>query len=177
MKRLRIAAIVLILTSAAARASAQDLPVGWRLPTAKELSNDERRGSPTNFAKATADFNGDGVADEALILKSTRYSGEALWVRLSNRDDGFRWIELDEVKWGATYPNVDLAMGIDVATPGVHAYGCFDDSKDCTFGRISERPKLKLDDPSIHYFRFESAASIFFWSYKYGRFLRVWVSD
>ena len=52
---------------------------------AKELAYDERAESPTRFAAATADFNGDGRLDEALLLKSTTFSGEGLWVYLSGR--------------------------------------------------------------------------------------------
>lgn len=166
---------MLALGSTAMATWAQDLPDGWRLPTRKELSYEERKNSATRFAKASADFNGDGVVDDAMLLKSTRYSAEALWVRLSTGEKGFVWLKLDETKWGAKYPNVDLAMGIEVAPPGVYSYGCFDDAKECNFEH--PRPKLKLRDPSIDYFKFGSASSGFFWSYKYRRFLRVWISD
>lgn len=169
------AVIAVFVIAGAAPVWAQDLPDGWRLPTRKELSDEERKDRPTRYAKATADFNGDGIADDAVLLKSSRYSAEALWVRLSN-DKGFSWVKLDETKWDK-YPNVDLAMGVDVAPPGIYPYGCFENAKDCNFGPVSERPKLKLRDPSIHYFRFGSASSAFFWSYKSGRFLRVWISD
>ncbi len=171
-----VAAIVALALNSA-QGWSQDLPVGWRMPTAKEVADPTRRESPVAFAKATADFNGDGVPDEAFLLKSTNFSGEALWVKLSKAGNQFEWIKLDEINWGSQYPNVDLSMGVDVLPPGVHRYACFDQAKDCNFGPHKNRPKLNLRDPGLMYFKLESAASLFFWSRKHNKFLRVWLSD
>jgi hypothetical protein len=173
----QVALFLLVQITYAASAYSQDLPEGWRLPTATELTYFERKDSPTRFARASADLNRDGVEDEAFLLKSTRFSGEGLWVRLSKPGGDFEWIKLAEIKWGKKYPKVDLAMGVTVVPPGVYPYGCFDGAQDCNFGPQNERPKLKLADPSLEYFKFGSGASAFFWSHKYKRFLRVWISD
>ena len=177
MTRRAAITVFLALALLATAAWAQDLPPGWRMPTVKEITDPVRKDSPVFFAKATADLNADGTPDEALLLKSTRFSGEGLWVRLSNADGQFAWVKLAEIDWGKEYPNVDLAMGIDILPPGVHPYGCFDDAKDCNFGPHKDRPKLKLRDPSLMYFKLESAASLFFWSRKHKKFMRVWLSD
>jgi hypothetical protein len=167
-----------VVWSLSATAWAQDLPAGWRTPTAGELAADERNDSPSRYAKASADLNRDGVEDEAFLLKSERFSGEALWVKLSGENGKFVWIKLAEIKWGKEYPQVDLAMGIDIAPPGVYAYGCFVDRKEeCNFGHHRDRPKLKLHDPSLVYFKPDSSSSAFFWSHKYKRFLHVAISD
>ena len=177
MKRRAATTALMALALFANGALSQDLPQGWRMPTDKEITDPARKKSPVAFAKATADFNGDGFPDEALLLKSTRFSGEGLWIRLSNGEGGFAWIKLAQIDWGKEYPNVDLAMGIHVLRPGTYPYGCFDDAKDCNFGPHTDRPKLKLRDPSLMYFKLESAASLFFWSRKYQKFMRVWLSD
>jgi hypothetical protein len=157
-----------------------DPPPGWRLPTKDDL-NDElqiRKESPSGFTRAVADFNGDGIDDTAYLLKPTTHGGEGLWVHLSDGPNNFKWINLDKSKWDKKYSNVGFAMGIEVVPPGIHPYACFDDSKDeCNFGHDKDRPKLKLSDPSLMYFKLESAASMFFWSRKHKRFLRVWLSD
>ena len=176
--RASVAAIVAApAISVAQGAVAQELPKGWRFPTKNEIAGDElRKNSPTGFTRVVADLNGDGVEDEAFILKSIRFSGEGLWVHLSHGSQ-FSWVKLDEIRWGKEYPNVDLAMGVDMVKPGVIPYACFDEANDCDFGDDAGRPKLKLKDPALIYFKIESAASIYFWSTSHKRFMRVWVSD
>jgi hypothetical protein len=77
------------------------LPDGWRFPTSNELSDDSlRNDSPFKYSKAIADFNGDGINDEAYLLKSKKYSGEGLFVRLSVSKKGYEWIMLDTIDRG-----------------------------------------------------------------------------
>ena len=71
----------LLIASAAYAGSEITLPEGWRFPTEEELSYVSRKDSPTKYARAIADFNGDGINDEAYLLKSTHISGEGLFVR------------------------------------------------------------------------------------------------
>jgi hypothetical protein len=101
------------------------LPEGWRYPTAEELFDEPgRKDSPTKYAKAVADFNGDGIEDEAHLFKSTKFSGEGLWVLLSDKRKGFRWLRLDIIDWGKNYPKVSLSMGIDTVKPGEYKTAC-----------------------------------------------------
>jgi hypothetical protein len=162
-----------------ASAIAQEPPAGWRLPRASELTDEARNGSPSHFTKASGDFNGDGVTDTAFVLKSTRYSGEALWVWLSQSDASHRWQRLESIKWPKEYSSVGLFMAVETQTPGVVPYGCFDSApqEECDFRPPGGRPKLKLRNESLVYFKPESAASLYFWSNKYQRFLKVWLSD
>jgi hypothetical protein len=150
------------------------MPPGYRLPTQKEVADPDRAQSPTRFAKAVADFNGDGVKDEAFLLKSTKYSGQALFVRLSDGNGGYRWVQLDSIDWGPKYPNVDLAMAIEVLEPGIHEYYCFDGEKDCDLGK---KKKLRLTKPGLSYYKFESSGSFFLWDDKSKKFRRAWNSE
>ncbi|MGH8677807.1 MAG: hypothetical protein ACREUQ_05580 [Burkholderiales bacterium] len=141
------------------------------------MDDEARLDSPTRYTQADGDFNGDGIVDQAYVLKSTRFSGEALWVWLSTPSGGHRWIQLDQIKWPKEYSSVGLAMGVERQEPGVVAYACFDSAKNCDFGPAEGRPKLKLRDASLVYFKPESAASLYFWSNKHSLFIRVWLSD
>ena len=90
MRSILVSLVLLSVSVPSAAADTPPLLEGWRFPTAKELSDDKiRNDSPTKFAKAIADFNGDGVPDQAFLLKSTKFSGEGLLVWLSN--DSQHW--------------------------------------------------------------------------------------
>jgi len=153
---------------------AQEIPLGYRLPTQEELADKDRAQSPTRFARAVADFNGDGVEDEAVLLKTTKYSGQALFVRLSDGNKGHQWVQLDSIDWGPKYPNVNLSMAIEVLKPGIHEYYCFDGEKDCNLGK---KKKIRLTKPALSYYKFASSGSFFFWDDKTKRFRRAWDSE
>ncbi len=158
-------------------ASAQEIPEGWRLATPEELDLEgygiSRTDSPHHYTRAEADFNGDGIPDIAYSLKSTSFSGEALVVRLSEGTE-FSWKVLDETNWGEEYPDVGLAMGVDVAKPQklqtVCGRGYFECSED-------EPEEIDLKLPGIWYFKLESASSIFYWDKATNEFVRVWITD
>lgn len=152
---------------------AQQLPNGWRLPSKQELADEERNNSPTRYAKAAGDFNGDGIEDEAFLLKSTNFNGEGLWVYLSQQDGRKSWKKLTVVKWDV-FPNVDLAAGIETVPPGQYDFLCYDWEKDC------EGPPhfpVKTKFPSISYFFSGKSSSLFYWSIKHKKFIRIWTSD
>lgn len=165
---------LLFLVLSSRLALAVEPPAGWRVPTEKELAAEPLRSeSPTKSAKVVGDLNGDGTPDHAYLFKSTKFSGEGLAVRLSS-PKGFIWKIIDQVDWGKEYPNVDLAMGIDLAKPGDHKTACAKGYWEC--GQ-NEPEMLKLKTPGVWHFRFESAASIWYWDKKSSEFKRVWISD
>lgn len=175
MHRLTFTIVFLFLVAASYAKDDVALPEGWRLPTAEELSSEaNRKDSPTKYAKVIADFNGDGINDEAFLLKSTKFSGEGLFVRLSDGQKGFKWMKLDVIDWGEEYPKVNLSMGISVAKPGAYKTACGKGYFECKEG---EPEVLKLRQPAIDYFRFESANSFFVWDEKTKSFKRIWMSD
>lgn len=151
-----------------------ELPEGWRYPTEADLAGDFIRDqSKEKYVDVSADFNGDGRNDYAFLVKSTRFSGEALLVNVSNGIK-YEWINLHQIAWGEEYPNVGLGMGVGLVSPGEYKTACGKGYWEC---KDDETPLLRLRLPAINYFRFASAASIFFWETKSSTFKRVWISD
>jgi hypothetical protein len=171
---LRFSAVPFVIALVCLPAMARDLPRGWRLPTEKELSAGDRNGSPSRYARAFADFNGDGVEDEALLLRSTTFNGEAVWVYLSNGATNGSWVKLYEEKWDFPSRDIDTFNGIDVVAPGIISYGGYCDTDSDGDGT---RPKLRLRDPSIETFHFERSSAVYFWSRERKNFICVWTSD
>ncbi len=172
---LNLVFLCLLLASPSLAKDKMALPEGWRYPTTEELSDEPgRKDSQTKYIKAVADFNGDGIDDEAYLVKSTKFSGEGLLVRLSDKQKGFRWLVLDTIDWGKEYPKVSLSMGVDVVKPGEYKTACGKGYFEC---EKNEPEILKLKRPAIDYFKFESANSFFFWDDKTSSFKRIWISD
>lgn len=178
---MRAIAIIALISAAACAYAAEDIPLpkGWRFPTQQELADLERGDSKDKYARATADFNGDGVSDDAYLLKPTAFSGEGLWVRLSQKDKKPKWVLLDKIDWGPKYPSVDLAMGIKVIEPGTYPYICDESEKGCDIHSEDPSKRLKKVVPyrAIMHFRFGSAASLYFWDPGQAKFEHIWISD
>lgn len=175
MNWLKVIFIFLLFTIPSFAKDNITLPEGWRYPTKEELSDELERGdSPTKYAKAVADFNGDGIDDQAYLLKSTKYSGEGLLVYLSDKQKGFRWLTLAKIDWGKKYPKVNLSMGVDIVSPGKYKTACGKGYFKCEKG---EPEILELKRPSINYFKLGSASSFFFWDDKINNFKSIAISD
>ncbi len=91
-------------------------------------------------------------------------------VRLSSTD----WKILDEIDWGEDYPDVDLAMGIEVVPPGLYESACGKGYWDCA---PDEPAEIEFENPGLRYFQFENASSIFHWDAASGELKRTWISD
>jgi len=166
--------VVFCLLSTVSAAPRPSLPDEWRYPSPEELKgNFIREQSGQKFIEVSADFNGDGVVDSAFLVKSTEFSGEAIIVNVSVGSE-FEWNVLNVITWGEEYPNVNLAMGVEVIPPGVYKTAC---GKGYWICKDDEVPLLTLELPAISYFRFESAASFFYWSQDSESFKRIWISD
>jgi hypothetical protein len=56
------------------------LPEGWRAPTAKEVNQDWRNNEQHRYVIVKADFNGDGIEDEARLLVKEKALPGFKWV-------------------------------------------------------------------------------------------------
>ena len=81
---------------------------------------------------------------------------------------------LDTIHFAEKHKDVSLAMGINLVKPQKIQTACGKGYWEC---KEDETPFQSLVYPSINYFRFESANSIFYWSKKEQQFKRIWQSD
>jgi hypothetical protein len=150
--------------------SAQDIS-DWRAPTQSELSDKLgwRKGNPNLYVTAKADFDGDGQEDVARLLINDKKNKTGLLVTLSSQKKAEPLLleAIDDKR-------IIEVMGIDVAKPGTYKTACGKGYWTCKKGEPSE---LKLTNPAIDFFRFESANSYFVWDTKTKKFKRIWMSD
>jgi len=165
--------LFLTIVLAASPAYAEiSLPEGWRLPGQADVSGGwaEFREGDRRPYHAQADFNGDGVIDDAYIAFSTGGPSWALFVNLNSRRGQPKIIKLAE----DSGTNLPQNMGVAVAKRGTYKTLCGKISRFCKGG---EPPVLKLRLPAINYYLFEGANSFFWWDKQYGKFRRTWMSD
>lgn len=166
--------LLLVIISFSGVLISAELPSGWRFPTSEDLAgNFIREQSTEKYVNVAADFNGDGKIDYAYIVKSTSFSGEALLVNISNKEK-YNWVVLNKIDWGEKFPKVSISMGVSIVNPGDYKTACGKGYWKC---KDDEIPLLKLKLPAINYFRFESAASIYYWDKSSNDFKRIWISD
>jgi len=144
------------------------LPVGWRFPDSSDIILGWKEYSKPYFT--SADFNNDGLIDEAWLLFNKDSKAWGLFVFLKTRSSTYDHIPLD-------IDSIDCCaqrMGISVVTPGEYKTACGKGYWDCKDG---ETPLIILKYPAIDYFMFESANSFFYWDDTVCKFKRIWISD
>lgn len=149
-------------------------PLGWRYPTALELSDPIRDTSAHHFAKAVADFDGNGHQDIAVLLRKENSNAEGLWVWLA-QDAAGQWIKLDSNE--GSEGDGRVFMGLDRQEAGALTVLCIEQGDDCPVSDSAERALVWLKNPGIEYFRFSSSSSVYYWDTKQNKFLRAWTSN
>jgi len=171
MLYLVVSLLCLVLAAPAVAGAGIRPPEGWRFPGNADYKDDWldfRKQLPKPFV-VTADFNGDGVSDEAWILIRRNAPGWGLFVFLSNRRQQHQIIKLIEVN--DDHPQ---STGIALVKPGRYKTACGKGYWECKPG---EPEVLVLKRPSFKFFKFESASSIFYWDETAATFNRIWISD
>lgn len=167
MGRYLLAIVFLFFSSKAAADGLLAPPTGWRFPTPTDATGDWKDQGHGKPYVATADFNGDGLEDQAWILLKSNGAGGGLFVFIA-KPDGFATSQLLNE---APYPQ---SMGVSIAAPGKYDTACGKKIYECEDG---EPKKITLTSPAIDYFKFESANSFFVWDAAKTEFRRHWMSD
>ncbi|WP_038246646.1 hypothetical protein [Ghiorsea bivora] len=150
------------------------LPEGWRFPTNADFIGEwkENEKYVEKPYLAEADFDGNGVLDQAWILiKDDNSWGVFVILDLDSTDPD--WIQLDITEKGSKTYLPPQSMGLDVVSEGKYKTVC-GKGYDC---EKNEPKEIELRLPAIRYFRYESASSIFYWDKKTSAFKRIWMSD
>jgi hypothetical protein len=166
-----IAFFLITLHSLLLAQSNPEFPAGWK-PATKNDYSDENLSFMKNQVPnhITADFNGDGKADDAWILINASKYAFGLFVFLAQKDGSYKMLTLDEQKRKSD----KLFMGISLMEPGQYKTACGKGHWEC---KDNEPEVLELKLPGVDYIRFESADSVFFWDSSKKEFTRIWMSD
>jgi hypothetical protein len=149
-----------------------ELEQQWPRPDPQDLDAEPlRSASPTRYAEVTADFDGDGKPDRAVLRVGATGWKEGLFVRLSSVLPD-KWQPLNSVVHDQQSRR--LQMGVSLVPPGTYLTACGKGYGRCPADAPRE---VVLKHPGISYFQFESAASYVFWDEELRQLQRVWISD
>jgi hypothetical protein len=145
---------------------------GWRLPNPKDMTGAwfPFLGSKELPYLACADFNGDGIPDDAYIALAPKGSKWALFVNLNLESGRPRIIKVEEDNSNTPPQN----MGVSVVSPGKYNTACGKGYWSC---KKEEPSELKLNLHAIDLYMFEGSNSFFWWEKNAGKFVQTWISD
>jgi len=156
--------LALVLALAPQARGAQSAPAGWRFPTEADYSGnwqEFRRDVPVPF-HVRADFDGNGLTDDAWLLLRTRGEGWGLFVFLKRRGGRARVSRLEAGSHGAQEVGVSLARPGEIKTACGKGY-----IGTCEPGV----PKvLRLRRPGVNFFHYGKTSTIHYWDARARRF-------
>lgn len=157
-------------------ASEFKVPNGYRLPTKADITGDWKTFNAPNHVKA--DFNGDGIEDEAYLLpKKGSKLGYGVFVSLNKSKAAiqsgrkfqmFKLTDRDDMS--------PQSFAIELAEPSNEIWksACGKGYWDCEIGEPSA---FKINHPSIMFCYIESACTIYMWDSKILTFKEIIFSD
>lgn len=149
---------------------ASEFPRAWYLTSADQYLKEDiswYKGVLPN--KVVADFNNDGVEDQAWILTDKQKTKWAFFVALSSEKKDKKFIKLAEDEIG-----LHLDVGIHVMKAGRYRTACGKGYWKC---KQDEPAEIEIKSGAISQVFFESSSSVYYWSEKASKFVRVWLSD
>jgi hypothetical protein len=150
--------------------SATNVEAGWRTPRTGELGRESgwRNGDITRYLLVKADFDGDGKEDVAYLLMNDNDDEIGLFVRLASEKNTPLLIEIIKNR------SMLEVIGIGLAKRGTYKTACGKGYWDCEEG---EPKRVRLKNPGINLFKYESANSFFIWNTAKKVFDRIVMGD
>lgn len=163
---LRVIATFLLIAAAVSWAGTDSLPGGWRFPTEADFSGnwvEYRDRFPTPF-HVSADFNGDGLTDDAWILIRETGIGFGLFVFFGAKDGRSRVLEVFSHRECCAQ-----FYALALAPPGRHSAVCGDE--------CSPDTSVLLKNPSFEFITLGTASGRYYWSPSANQFRSIPVAD
>lgn len=144
------------------------VPAGWHLPTERELGGEWRNGNVDRYAKVRGDFDSDGSEDLAsyLVSDDNKKYGIFIWWKSNQLEQPVEVTVEDDASWLEV-------MGIELEKKGKIKTACGKGYYNCD----GEPTEVDLEGDGIVFFKYESAASSFYWDKKEKSFKKVWITD
>lgn len=153
-----------------------EVPYGYRLPTKSDITGDWKRFNAPNHLEA--DFNGDGIKDEAYLLpKKGSKLGYGVFVSLNKSKAAIQsGRDFQMFKLTGSDDMQPQSFAIELAEPSDEIWksACGKGYWECKTGEPSA---FKINQPSIMFCYIESACTMYMWDSKKLTFKEIPFSD
>jgi hypothetical protein len=153
-----------------------EVPYGYRLPTKSDITGDWKRFNAPNHLEA--DFNGDGIKDEAYILpKEGSKLGYGVFVSINKANGGIqtgRKFQMFKLTSRDDMPPQSFAIELQKPSNKIWETACGKGYWECEIGEPAE---FKIKNPSIMFCYIESGCTMYMWDSDKLSFKEIQFSD
>lgn len=153
-----------------------EVPYGYRLPTKSDITGDWKRFNAPNHLEA--DFNGDGIKDEAYILpKEGSKLGYGVFVSINKANGGIqtgRKFQMFKLTSRDDMPPQSFAIELQKPSNEIWETACGKGYWECEIGEPAE---FKIKNPSIMFCYIESGCTMYMWDSDKKSFKEIHFSD
>ena len=153
-----------------------EVPYGYRLPTKADITGDWKRFNAPNHLKA--DFNGDGIKDEAYILpKEGSKLGYGVFVSINKANGGIqtgRKFQMFKLTSRDDMQPQSFAIELEKPSNEIWETACGKGYWECGIGEPAE---FQIKNPSIMFCYIESACTMYMWDSNKLSFKEIQFSD
>ena len=153
-----------------------EVPYGYRLPTKADNVDDWKRFNGPNHLKA--DFNGDGIKDEAYILpKEGSKLGYGVFVSINKANGGIqtgRKFQMFKLTSRDDMQPQSFAIELENPSNEIWETACGKGYWECEIGEPAE---FQIKNPSIMFCYIESACTMYMWDSDKLSFKEIQFSD
>jgi hypothetical protein len=147
------------------------LPSGWRTPLTDEVQDEWRNQDSNRYLSIRADFNGDGLVDDARLLVCDEKNKLGVFAFMLQKTGTYKTVLLADDINANRYV---MAMGISLIEPGTYKTACGKHIVPCGKGELEE---ISLKYDGINYFKEGSASRYFYWDSSIQSFQKAWIDD
>lgn len=153
-----------------------EVPYGYRLPTKSDITGDWKQFNAPNHLEA--DFNGDGIKDEAYILpKEGSKLGYGVFVSINKANGGIqtgRKFQMFKLTSRDDMPPQSFAIELQKPSNKIWETACGKGYWECEIGEPAE---FQIKHPSIMFCYIESACTMYMWDSDKLAFKEIRFSD
>ena len=153
-----------------------EVPYGYRLPTKSDITGDWKQFNAPNHLEA--DFNGDGIKDEAYILpKEGSKLGYGVFVSINKANGGIqtgRKFQMFKLTSRDDMQPQSFAIELENPSNEIWETACGKGYWECEIGEPAE---FQIKNPSIMFCYIESACTMYMWDSDKLSFKEIQFSD